>query len=494
MTTVIPFPLRPTAAPGLFDGPSDSLGSKCGIPTPGPVSVASRPVRKARRPVTAEDAASRIAARRRRFDLQRIASSCLHEKDTHWKDQHRTVWCHRGTHRTADRTLPVIRSATGLGARLADVVTCGQGWTCPVCAAKIAETRRAEMRLGMERWTEAGGSVYLLSLTLPHTADQSCSEVLAQLLDARVKWKNAKKVKAILSAAEGSAQAAGSITALEVTVGWNGWHPHLHMLTFARRTAFGEGPPAENGDLSSRDIDTLRLEWVRILMKVGACQQAQAADVYRHGLNVRGGDKAAEYLAKYGEDCWDLSREVASAHAKLGVRGTEAGFRHFSPFQLLAIADCEGPHRVQARAMFREFAAAFAKRRMLTWSPGLKARVGIADLSDEDIAAELALPVPGEEFQVAELTHAQFGILTATRSLGAFLEYVALECSELHIAQDLIDTWIETRAAPGIDRHSPLYLRRNDSGQFMPARYHYDETDGQPSPDTDPALSAWSYE
>jgi hypothetical protein len=337
----------------------------------------------------------------------------------------------------------------------------------------------------MERWCEAGGSVYMVSLTLPHRADQSLAEVLGFLDDARQRWKNAKKVKAILSACDksrGDAGSMGSITALECTVGWNGWHPHLHMLIFANRTAFGEGPPNADGDLSSPAIDVLRLEWVRILLKIGAITQAQASDAYRHGLNVRGGDKAADYVAKYGDDEWDLSRELASLHAKIGVRGTQAGFQHFAPFQLLAIADAEGEHAVQARAMFREFSDAFTGKRLLTWSPGLRARLGIAELSDEDIAAELDKPIPGVELEVAQLTHGQFSTLTATRSIGAFLEYVATECVDLHIAQDLVDRFVDRQVEEGRRRAAGEILR--DAGLHMhaPMRYRYEETIGDDPP------------
>ena len=411
---------RATSVPALA---GDVLGEGVAWPPP-------RPKRRREAPRTAEDVAESLRRKRRRYELTRVAGSVLHEKDTHWKEQHRTVWCHRGTHRTADRPLPVYRTAVGTSARLADVTTCGQGWTCPVCAAKITEHRRSELRIGMERHCGAGGGIYLVSLTLPHQADQALEPLLLQLLDASIRLKNCRKWKATMEAAG----YVGAVKGLEVTVGLNGWHPHIHMLLLTNRGGLGEGAPNDEGDLSSRAIDTLKLEWVRLLLKVGAITQQQASDTYKHGLNVRGGDKAAEYIAKYGEDQWGLAREVASLHAKIGVRGQHGGFHHFTPFQLLEIADAEGPYKQQARALFREFAAAFKSRRMLTWSPGLKKHLGIAELDQ---------PVPGEEFQVGEITHQQFSTLVRTNRVGAFIEYVAQECESIFIAQDLIDAFID---------------------------------------------------
>lgn len=434
-------------------------------------AYANRPKRKPQPPRDAMAVLESVTRRQRRFELTRVAGSCLYESGKHWKDQHATCWCHRGSNRAEGERLPVLRRGDSTGARIEGVITCGLGWTCPVCAAQIAEARRQELQLATERHCAAGGGVYLLSCTLPHTADQPLTQLLDQLQDARKRLQNCRKWKDTWEAAG----RIGSITGLEVTVGWNGWHPHFHMLVLADRRGLGEGAPNEDGDLSSRAIDTLKLEWVRILSKIGAVNQAQASDVYKHGLNVRGGDKAAEYIAKYGEDHWGLTREMASTYAKIGVRGTQAGFQHFTPFQLLEIADAQGENSIQARAMFREFAEAFKGRRMLTWSPGLKKLFNIAELDDADIAAELGAPAKAEEFQAATISQAQFSTLTRANLLGAFLTYVATECADLFIAQELVDHWIERRAGEATFKGSGKVLQAVNLHMHAPARYRWEE-------------------
>lgn len=434
---------------------------------------ANRPKRKPTPPRGKFEVIDQVGKRRQRFELLRVASSTLHEKGLHWKEQHATVWCHRGSNAGEGERLPVLRRGDSTGARVQGVITCGLGWTCPVCAAAIAEARRQEMSLAVSRHCAAGGGVYLLTLTLPHQADQPIHQLLEQLQDARKKLQNCRKWKDTWE----QAGRLGSVAGLEVTVGWNGWHPHVHMLVFSDRGGLHEGPPNEDGDLASRAIDTLKLEWVRILSKIGAICQAQASDVYKHGLNVRGGEKAAEYIAKYGDDHWGLSREMAATYAKIGVRGTQAGFQHFTPFQLLAIAEEQGPYSTQARAMFREFAEAFKGRRMLTWSPGLKKHFNIAELDDQDIAAELGAPAKAEEFQAATISQAQFSTLTKCNLLGAFLEYVALECADLMIAQELVDHWIEERSELAGFRGSGKVLQKVHWHAHAPTRYQWHETE-----------------
>lgn len=55
-----------------------------------------------------------------------------------------------------------------------------------------------------------------------------------------------------------------------------------------------------------------------------------------HALNVRGGNQAAEYIAKYGRDeRWGQSSEMTRHYAKQGAAGERDGLLHFTPFQLL---------------------------------------------------------------------------------------------------------------------------------------------------------------
>ena len=45
---------------------------------------------------------------------------------------------------------------------------CANAWGCPVCASIISEHRKCEVKDAMDWWKKQGGSVMLLTLTVPH--------------------------------------------------------------------------------------------------------------------------------------------------------------------------------------------------------------------------------------------------------------------------------------------------------------------------------------
>lgn len=381
---------------------------------------------------------------RRRHQLLRTAQAILFRKDREAKKQHRTVWCHR--HVVTESAMPVFRQLDGSRARLGKVKTCGSVWACPVCAAKVAEQRRRELTHAMVKHVEAGGHAYLLTFTFPHYIGQTLAELMEPFTKARQSFQNCRAWKKLMDLAE----KVGVVNSLEVTYGaGNGWHPHLHMLVFCNPAAFGEGPADDSGRLSSAAIDHLRGEWVRLLEKRGLVSGENRNWAGRYALDVRGGREAAEYIAKWGHDeAWGMSSELTSSHAKTGKRDTWGTKDHYTPFQLLSMAQAGDGHAICA---YREFVGEFDGKRMLTWSKGLKAHFGIAEMDDEDAAAEGELAL-NDEHQVGELEQEQLQVLTRYGRLGDFLAHVA-EFGHQDNPQKLIDDWIAAVAAAG-GRHA----------------------------------------
>lgn len=389
-------------------------------------------------------AAESRAALVRRDGLRRQAQTVLHVKDLAHNKQHRTVWC--GRHVVTEGSIPVIRRLDGCKARLGQVKTCGSVWACPVCAAKVAETRRRELTYAMQEHVKTGGHAYLLTFTFPHYMGQTLDELLPKFDKARNRFQGSKGWKKVMQVANpakdieaGVAGRVGSVTSAEVTYGGtNGWHPHLHMLVFCKAGAFGEDDPDDYGRLTSPAIDYFRGEWVRHLEKAGLVDGSNRQWALGYALDVRGGKGAAEYIAKWGhEERWGLSSELTSSHAKTGRRDTWGTKDHYTPFQLLQLS-AEGDGH--ATCAFREFVHAFDGKRMLTWSPGLKDYFGIAELSDEDAAAEEELGLD-DEHQVGEIEQEQLTQLVSAGAAGRFLAFVA-EHGHLDNAQQLIDEWI----------------------------------------------------
>jgi len=404
-------------------------------------------------------AAESRAAMVRRDGLRRQAQTLLFVNDgRHHNKQHRTCWCAR--HVLTEGALPVWRRLDGGKARLSQIKTCGSVWACPVCAAKVAETRRRELSYAMVQHQAQGGHAYLLTFTFPHYLGQPLADLMEPFTVARQRFQSSKGWKKVMGE-DGTAGRVGSVTSLEVTYGIsNGWHPHLHMLVFCKPGAFGEGPADELGRLSSSAIDYFRTEWVRHLEKRGLVDASNRTWAQQYALDVRGGSKAAEYIAKWGhEESWGMSSELTSSHAKVGKRDTWGAKDHYTPFQLLEMSSVGDGH---ASCAFREFVTEFDGRRMLTWSPGLKAHFGIDEIEDEDAAAEPELGLE-DEHQVGEITQDQLTDLVSHGAYGEFLAFVAERCHG-DDAQRLIDRWIAWRAAGPATRRGTLLVNRMEVG------------------------------
>jgi hypothetical protein len=360
-------------------------------------------------------------------------------------DQHRVCWCHRSI-RNKGETVWIYRTEAGQGARYSGVSTCGSVWHCPICAAKVTEARRRELDLAVTAWVKYGGMVNLLTLTFPHEWDMTLPDLLTRFGKAMQSFKNCKKYKRIMA----DAGRAGSIRSLETTWGENGWHPHTHDLVFLVR------------ELTTFEVDTLKSEWARLCIKAGLGDNSKLSDMLNHGLDIQDGRYAAEYIAKFGHDsAWGASAEMTKPHSKLGKVGEFGGADHYTPFQLLAWAE-SGDQR--AGALFREFAAAFEGKRMLSWSP--KLRLLLTGYENELSDAELAAhdePTPDER-KVGELTQEQFSVLLGRNRLGDFIGYVARCCADPDTGQADIDAYIDAIAALP-KSHSSRYLQKGFIGK-----------------------------
>lgn len=363
-----------------------------------------------------------------KYTLTRKAGSILFDPAKEAKDQHRTCWCHRGVASAAD-SVSIYRQVSGDSARMHGVTTCKSVWTCPTCSAKICAVRQAELSDGMKYWIAQGGYTWLLTLTFPHEFGMPLAALMPKFGKAKSHFKNSKTYKRIL--AKGVRR--GSVSSLEVTLGEHGWHPHQHDLVFATKDAFGEVTEHEFGRLTSTLIDELKHAWYMALRNAGLCEQHQMSDVLAHGLDVRGGQYAAEYIAKFGrEQKWGLSREVTMHAAKTGSDSKGA-----HPFQILAWAeDGDG----LAVDQFREYSEAFEGKRMLSWSRGLKKELTGTDETSDEEAADRDMP---EEVVVGRIDSEGLAILQSRRLLAHFMEFVANNCGDPDRAQANIDDYLK---------------------------------------------------
>lgn len=379
------------------------------------------------------------SSRFQKYALTRRAGAILFDPSKAASEQHRTCWCHRGVANAADN-VTIYRTTTGDSARMHGVTTCKSVWTCPTCSARICAVRQAELSEGMKNWIGQGGYTWLMTLTFPHEKGEALGQLLPAFAKATAHFKNSKTYKRILS----KGVRKGSVSSLEVTLGErSGWHPHRHDLVFSTPDTFGEVTEGEKGKLSSRLIDELKEQWYVSLRKAGLCEQDEMSDVLAHGLDIRGGQYAAEYIAKFGkEQKWGLSREVTMHAAKVGTDNKGA-----HPFQLLAWAE-EGDGL--AVEQFREYAEAFEGKRMLTWSRGLKKELTGLDETTDEQAADQVLP---EETVAGSIDADALSVLQSRRLLANFLAFVAAYCADPATAQADIDAYLAyARTLPKVAR------------------------------------------
>ncbi len=310
------------------------------------------------------------ATRAERYQLLAMARALLLQEGKkagllHPGNYHSTAKCR---HVTRSRMVGIHVSKEHKGAFYSGLVTCGSVWACPVCASKVQERRREEVAKGME-WAYANGlQPVMVTLTFPHYAWKDLPTLLEQQAFALAKlragnpWTRFKERHGF----------QGLIRALELTYGINGWHPHTHEMWFV----------AGDVDAEAMKVHILA-RWERVCARAGLLDlkdAKQLAAFREHAVDVKGHCTTSDYLAKMDEARhWGADRELAKASTKAGRS------KGLHPFAILANA-AEGDK--VAGALFVQYVDAMRNKAQLYWSPRLKARVGIDEKSDEQLAEE----------------------------------------------------------------------------------------------------------
>lgn len=230
--------------------------------------------------------------------------------------------------------------------------SCNSVWCCPICSARISAKRREEMNALLSGARSAGLAVAMVTLTARHGRKTALVPFLDGLKKAWDRMRQRREWRVL--------PVVGTVTALEVTHGANGWHGHMHVLVVL------DAPEPK----ALEALEAGRSGWLVSLA-------SQGLDGNRAAWQVQAATAAGSYVAK-----WGAAEELAVGRAKQGREGGR------TPWQLLVDAR-DGD--VQASALWSEFARAFRGRRQLVWSRGLKARFGIDEVKDED-APEVEQP------------------------------------------------------------------------------------------------------
>lgn len=295
---------------------------------------------------------------------------------------------------------------------------CARVWHCPVCAAKISERRRLELKEALVAARSQGMRLHFVTLTVPHGAGDDVKELLARLSDALKRLSQGKySIKRCIEQDLSGEVLHGYIRALEVTHGQNGFHPHYHMILF-----------------TSPGIEPAYLEGAYLAAWQRACRLSGLPEPSeRHGVTVQDGSKAAEYASK-----WGLEDEMTKAHMKQTRR------KGATPWGLLrAVLDEDDPDYPpeRASALFRVYAEAFTGRRQLYWSNGLRKLLQVSqELTDEELANKAE---DEQAVSLATLTSVQWKAIRRFRQEAHILTVAESNPVMLEIAI----LWLVTKAA-----------------------------------------------
>ena len=276
-------------------------------------------------------------------------------------------------------------------ANYTNVMRCANAWGCPVCAAIISEHRKCEVKEAMDWWKKQGGSVLLLTLTVPHYSDTDIKQLKKDLKKAYSKFF--KGVRASKDMFE-RWQIKHYISCFEITHGLNGFHPHYHVLLFVPYSLGKQSLPGIKQDMYK--------VWKDCCLKAGLDEPSE-----KHGLDLQAGNEAGSYVAK-----WGLEHEMTKGHIKKGKENNR------TPFDILrSYTDSEN----QADSnLFRLYYFAFKGTRQLNWSKGLKKLVSKAEektdqeiVDDTDNVAELLFKLDIEMWHAVRKQKKQGELLVA---------------------------------------------------------------------------------
>ena len=237
---------------------------------------------------------------------------------------------------------------------------CNGIWACPLCSARIREGRRREIQDGFENAKALGWSAFFVTFTVPHSIETPLTQSLGALRSAYAKMRRYSSLRDFWSSV------AGVIKATEIQVGNNGFHPHLHCVIFTTS--------------SSLDESSLKRAWAKAVVKEGLARPSD-----RVGVVVKEATSASLswYLSKIQEN--KLSLEMTRSDLKQGR--ASKGEWHCAPFDLLDASISLPISMAQRQRLWVEYVTSTKGVSAIRWSKGLKSKLSIGEVSDDDLGA-----------------------------------------------------------------------------------------------------------
>jgi hypothetical protein len=249
--------------------------------------------------------------------------------------------------------------------------TCGSGWACPVCAAKIRFHRADEASRAVVTALDQGMNALFVTRTIPHTAEDTLGVTLSLLAEGRRYVANQPVVKALRR----EVGYVGGIASKEITYGFSGWHPHTHDIEYYER------------ELSLADFAALSAVYYHYLHTFYRHNGFDGLS-RQHGVRVEqvqlNGVTLAKYVAKVQEGAairLHTAQELARSDLKQGRAGS------LMPFDIACSFFEAGD--MALLDLWHEYERETFGRSVIRFTKGLRARLlpHEADKTDEELAA-----------------------------------------------------------------------------------------------------------
>ncbi len=299
--------------------------------------------------------------------------------------------------------------------------SCSSVWVCPHCSSKISESRKNSVEQLIDKHIRDFGNpednqrdsinnagIFMATLTLPHTLNMPLVDVLKVLQKAKKLFKQRgfyKQLKRNFL--------VGSLDALEITYGQNGWHPHYHILLLMNTQT--KLPNSKINLVSAAHKKALFLSWQ---MCVSDASNGMFK-INKFGTDIRDGIFAAGYVSK-----WGLQHELTKGHiAKQGKKGS------ITPFQML-----DPKYKGKYKALYREYYLATKGKIQLRASKGLWDLYGIDYNSDKEIIEELDAVDVDSYNEIMTISHKAYYKMLATAKIPVFLAH----CEKNNTREDIL--------------------------------------------------------
>lgn len=308
---------------------------------------------------------------------------------------------------------------------------CNSVWCCPLCSARIREGRRSEIQEGFENSKALGWKAWFVTFTVPHSIETPLATSLKALRSAYAKMRRYSSLKEFWGSVE------GVIKSTEVQVGSNGFHPHLHCVFFTSN--------------DSLDESKLKAAWAKAVVKEGLAKPSETVGVVVKEATTAG---ISNYLSKVQEN--KVSLEMARADLKSGRVNGKTEW-HCSPFDLLDTSVSLPISLGQRQKLWVEFFKATKGVSAIRWSKGLKKKLSIGEVSDDDLGCldplyvEAQLTFIRKEYQ--RLFKEQPELLAQAQQLFAEQQY--LEVLKLGIGSLVLDNNLDDLSSSDTSEEEP---------------------------------------